>query len=56
MTYISFILKPCDLKFSMHVVKTLFYFMKPADYTYYTNFFDFLGVWSELVVFYLGQS
>ena len=25
-----------DLKFGMHVVKTLFYFVKPADYTYYT--------------------
>ena len=28
-TYISFILKPWDLK-GMHVVKTLLYFMKPA--------------------------
>ena len=27
--------------FSMHVVKILFYFMKPADYTYYTYFFIF---------------
>ena len=33
-----FILKPCDLKFGMHVVKTLFYFMIPADNTYYTYF------------------
>ena len=41
MTYISFILKPCDLKFGMHVVKTLLYFMKPADYTYNTYFIIF---------------
>ena len=55
--YISFILKPCDLKFGMHVVKTLLYFMKPADYTNCTYFFDiFLGVWSEWAVFYVGQS
>ena len=39
MTYISFILKPVDLKFGMHVVKTLFYFMKPAVYTYFFLFF-----------------
>ena len=30
--------------------------MKPTDYTYYTYFLIFLGVWSEWVVFYLGQS
>ena len=42
MTYIIFILKPCALKFGMHVVKTVFYFMKPADYTYYTHFFRHL--------------
>ena len=43
MTYISFILKLCDLKFGMHVhvVKTLLYFMKPADYRYYTYFMVF---------------
>ena len=35
---ISLILQPCNLKFGMHVVKTLFYFMKPADCTYYTYF------------------
>ena len=34
MAYISFILKPCDLKFGMLLVKTLLYFKKPADYTY----------------------
>ena len=38
---ISFILKPCDLKFGMHVVKTLFFFMKSADNTYYTYFLIF---------------
>ena len=44
--YISktFILKPRDLKFGMRVFKTWFYFMKPAVYTYYTYFYDFLGV------------
>ena len=26
MTYISFIVKPCNMKFGMHLVKTLFYF------------------------------
>ena len=36
---ISLILKPCDLKFDMHAVKTLFYFMKPADYTHTVWFF-----------------
>ena len=41
MTYISFILKPCDLKFGMHVVKTLPYFIKAADYTYDTHFLIF---------------
>ena len=41
MAYISFIFKPFDLKFGMHVVKTLLYFMKPADYTYYTYFMIF---------------
>ena len=41
MTNISFILKPCDLKFGMHAIKTLFYFMKPADDTYYTYFLIF---------------
>ena len=41
MTYVSFILKPCNLKFGMHVVKTYLYFMKPADYTYYTYFLIF---------------
>ena len=56
MAYISFILKPCDLKFGMLLVKTLLYFKKPADYTYYEYFFDFLDVWSEWVVFYLGQN
>ena len=35
------VLKRCDLKFGMHVVKTLFYFMKPTDYTYYTYFLIF---------------
>ena len=35
---------PCDMKFGMDVVKTLFYFMKPADFTNYTYFFDFFGV------------
>ena len=34
MTYISFSLKQRDMKFGMHVVKTLLYFMKPTDYTY----------------------
>ena len=38
MTNISFILKSCDLKFGNHVVKTLLFFMKPADYTYYAYF------------------
>ena len=41
MTFISIILKPCDLKFGMHVVKILFYAMKLADYTYDTNFLIF---------------
>ena len=41
MTYISFIFEPCDLKFGLYVVKTLFYFMKPVDYTYYTHFHTF---------------
>ena len=27
---------PLDFKFGMHVVKELFYFMGPADYTYQT--------------------
>ena len=40
MTYISFILKPCDLKFGMHVLKTLLCFMKLTDYTY-DILFDF---------------
>ena len=39
--YISFILKPRDLKFGMRVVKTWFYIMKPAVYTYYTYFLIF---------------
>ena len=57
MTYTSFILKPWDLKFGMDVVTTLLYFMKPADYTNCTYFFDiFLGVWGEWAVFYVGQS
>ena len=38
---ISFILKPFDLKLGMHVVKILFYVMKPTDYTYYTYFLIF---------------
>ena len=41
MTYISFMFKPCDLKFGMHVVKILFCFMKPADYIYYIYFLIF---------------
>ena len=41
MTHISFILKPCDLKFGRHVVKTFLYLLKPADYTYYTYFMVF---------------
>ena len=48
--YISFILKPCNLKFGMRVVKTLFYFMKPADYTYYTYLLIFRRL-REWVVF-----
>ena len=30
-----------DLKFGMHVVTTLYNFMKPADNTYYTYFLIF---------------
>ena len=41
MTYICFILKPCDLKLGMHVLKTLLFLMKSTDYTYYTYFFLF---------------
>ena len=44
MTYVSFILKSCVLKCGMLIVKTLFYFMEPADYTLTFNFFYFLGV------------
>ena len=40
-TFISFISRPCDLKFGMRVVDILFYFMKPADYTDYTYFLIF---------------
>ena len=36
--YICVILKHRDVKFGMHVVKTLFYFMKPAEFTYYIYF------------------
>ena len=44
MTYNYFSLKPRDLKFDMHVVKSLFFFMKSTDYIRYNSFFDFLGV------------
>ena len=37
------------------ILKTLFYFMKPADYTYYTYFFIFKRL-KDWIVFYLGQS
>ena len=41
MTYTAFNLKLRDLKFDMHVVLTLFYSMKTADYTYLTYFLIF---------------
>ena len=53
MKFIAFILKSCNLKFGMHVVKTLFYFIKLAEYTY---FFIFIVVRRERVEFYLSQS
>ena len=40
-TYISLILNSCDLKFGMHVFKTLFYFTRSKDYTY-CKFFLFI--------------
>ena len=55
MMYISYILKPGDLKFRLHVVKTEFYSMGLHTLHVHT-FFDFLGVWSESVVFFLGQG
>ena len=36
-------MKPSDLKFGMHVIKTVFYSMISADYIYYTNF---LHLWA----------
>ena len=41
MKHVSFISEPFNLKFGMYVVKTLFYYMKPADDTYFTYFFLF---------------
>ena len=38
--FISFILKPSDLKFGMHEVKTLFFF-RSLDYVYLTYFYIF---------------
>lgn len=35
---ISIILKPSDLKYGIHVFKTLFYFMTPTDYRYQLYF------------------
>ena len=52
--YIYFILKPCDIK-DMHIVKTLFFFMRPSDFIYNTYFLIFYAS-SEWVAFYLRQS
>ena len=41
--YISFILKPCDLKFGMHVVKTL-YFETSRVYIMYISLKYFLAI------------
>ena len=71
-THIYLILKSCDLKFVMHVVKTLFYFMKPAVYTYFMIFYKslkrvgsvlsrseldpFLYIWYHIVRTQIGLS
>ena len=34
-------MKPRDLKFGMHVVKTLLYLMNPTDYTSYRYLMNF---------------
>ena len=38
---VSFIMKLCDWKFGMHVVETLFCFVRPADCACYTYFLIF---------------
>ena len=53
-TYISFILKPCDLKFGMHEVKILFYFMKPEIIHITLMFWFFRRLKRVGSVLYLG--
>ena len=50
--FISFILKPCDFKFGMHEVKTLFFFLDPQIMYISLTFIFF----SDSIVFCLGQS
>ena len=42
-------------EFYIHVIKTLFYFMKPPDYTYYA-YFLYLRSLQRVGMFYRGQS